>query len=386
MSASDTHARRERRGACTRRALSGTSPTCWTLIDLLLTAHHLDDQAETLLLALLRGSGVHGLAAMPFEAPLGAARLVRPLLDVTRAALAAYARKQGLIWIEDPSNSVTALDRNYLRHEVLPLLHARWPACATTLARSAGHCAEAAELTDRLADDTLPHLNGDYPGTLAIPGLTRLDRPLQKAVLRRWLRRRGFIAPDTRQLARILDEVLPARVDANPLVAWPGCEVRRYRRDLFALSPLPDPPSTRLSLSWRIGPTSRPLLLPNGLGELEWQPADANRNASATERAGAEALIVRFGQRGLTCRPSAAGQTRSLKKLFQEAGIPAWLRPYVPLVFVGNTLLAIAGVCRCHGAESLALPSGEPCWLGHGWEALGLASDLSSVSNAGPNA
>ncbi len=337
--------------------------------DLLLTAHHRDDQAETLLLALLRGSGVHGLAAMPFEMDCGAGRLVRPLLETTREMLAAYAREQGLEWIDDPSNQSITLDRNYLRHEVLPLLRARWPALATTLSRSASHCAEAAQLSDRLAARTLDGLAGERRGTLDIPGLARLDRSLQKAVLRLWLKRRGFIVPDTRHLTRILDEVLPARADANPLVAWSGCEIRRYRRDLFALSPLPDPPSPTRVIPWSVGDQFATLELPSGLGRLEWHPSP-NSDGTPVGRAGEpgqQIFEVRFGLTGLNCRPNAGSPARSLKKLYQAFGIPVWWRPYVPLIFAEAALVAVAGICHCRERETVAQSQGELRWRGHAW-------------------
>lgn len=334
--------------------------------DLLLTAHHRDDQAETLLLALLRGSGVQGLAAMPFEMPCGPGRLVRPLLDATRETLAAYAQTQGLDWIDDPSNRVTSLDRNYLRHRVLPVLRERWPALATTLSRSASHCAEAAQLTDRLAARTLDGLGGKHSGTLDIPGLVRIDRVLQKAILRLWLRRRGFVVPDTRHLRRILDEVLTARADANPLVAWPGCEIRRYRRDLFALSPLPAPPPSTTRIHWSVGEETTTMELPSGLGWLEWHPAAKGDPVSVVkgDETGRKTLTVRFGLTGLRCRRPADSHTRSLKKLYQTLGIPVWWRPYIPLVFAGDILIAIADVCHCREWDAGVEQLGELRWRG----------------------
>lgn len=341
--------------------------------DLLLTAHTRDDQAETLLLALLRGSGVHGLAAMPFETDLGAGRLVRPLLDVARGSLAAYASIQGLSWIEDPSNRDLALDRNYLRHAVVPLLHARWPACSKTLARSAGHCAEAAQLTDQLAAETLMTLGGRRPGTLDIPGLMRLERARQRAVLRLWLRRRGFALPDARRLERVLDEVLPARSDADPLVAWSGCEIRRYRHDLFAIPPPPELPLERLEITWHVGDEVTRLQLPPGLGRLEWWPAVETKHALTDPARGPQhkALRVCFRARAQTSRSGPLGQGRRLKKLFQEAGVPVWLRPYVPLVFDADGLVAVAGVVDRRAGPRTLGPSGECRWCGHFWETSG---------------
>jgi tRNA(Ile)-lysidine synthase len=336
--------------------------------DLMLTAHHQDDQAETLLLALLRGSGVHGLAAMPREAELGQGRLVRPLLDVSRATLEQYARHCGLSWIEDPSNASVRMDRNYLRNSVVPLLRSRWPGLSVTLSRSADHCAETAQLVDGLAAELMEGCTGAHPGTLGVRALGALGRSRRKAVLRLWLRRRGFALPDRRHLERILDEVIPARADADPLVAWTGCEVRRYRDDLFALDPLPPSPG---ALTIRRSPSGVPpvLELPAGLGWLQW--ADASDSSGEAYGSGVSAT-VRFGSIGQNCRPKPRSRRRTLKNLFQEAGIPRWLRPYVPLVFSGDTLIAVAGVCRCWGESEDLTPHEVPRWLGHPWEDLAL--------------
>jgi tRNA(Ile)-lysidine synthase len=333
--------------------------------DLMLTAHNQDDQAETLLLALLRGSGVHGLAAMPREAGLGRGRLVRPLLDVPRATLEKYVRAFGLSWIEDPSNASDRMDRNYLRNGVVPLLRARWPGFSATLSRSAAHCAEAAQLVDGLASELMDVCAGAHPGTLGIRALMALERSRCKVVLRLWLRRRGFALPDRRHLARILDEVLPARADADPLVAWFGCEVRRYRDDLFALDPLPPSPGA-LTIGRAPSGTPPVLELPPGLGWLQWEDTSDGSELAPT---------VRFGLTEQTCRPRPTSRQRTLKNLFQEAGIPRWLRPYVPLVFSGDILIAVAGVCGCHDASRDQTTHEVPQWHGHPWESLGLFRD-----------
>ena len=327
--------------------------------DLLLTAHNQDDQAETLLLALIRGSGVHGLAAMPALAELGLGFLVRPLLDTTRAELAAYAATLGLDWIEDPSNDSLSLDRNYLRNLVLPLVRQRWPAASATFARSAAHCAEAAAAIDQVAGALLRGLGGEHPGTLAMAGLARIELPLRKAVIRLWLRRRGFALPDTVHLGRILNEVLPARPDADPLVAWSGCEVRRYRGDLFALRPLPSPPDTT-PLPWPGGV----LELPGPLGTLIREDRDHEGIAPP--------LMVRFGVTEQSCRAGGSDHERPLKKVFQDHGIPAWLRPYAPMVFDGDRLVAVAGVCACRaGGPADSTGAVRVRWSGHPWEGAG---------------
>jgi len=331
--------------------------------DLLLTAHHRGDQAETLLLALMRGSGVRGLAAMSVVSPLGTGRLVRPLLDVGRAELLAYAQGHGLGWVNDPSNQDLARDRNFLRHRVLPLLAQRWPAAEVALARSAGHCREADHLITDLAAQTAAGLRGGRPGSLSISRLRRLDPALGRAVLRHWIAERGFRPPDAKHLGRILGEVMTARADATPLVAWRGCEVRRHRDDLFALLPLPPVPGSE-PLLWSMDV----LQLPSGLGRLRLLDSDGAKMEPTVVWAGG--LSVRFGAQGATCWDRARGHHRSLKNLFQEGGVPAWLRPYVPLVFAQGALIAVADVSLCGPSRTDRRPGFALRWEGCPWEDL----------------
>ncbi len=340
--------------------------------DWLATAQHRDDQAETLLLALLRGSGVHGLAAMPARAALGAGTLVRPLLEVAQADLRAYAEQHQLRWLEDPSNKDLSFDRNLLRHQVMPVLRQRWPSAATTIARSAVHCAEATVLIDTLADEQLLRVAGSRPGTLSAARLSTLAPERARAVLRRWLARQGFRAPNRLRLATILGKVLRARADAQPLVAWEGCELRRYRDDLFALAPLPPRPETELSWDGQ-----QPLQLPIGLGTLSLETNDSALSvggaASCQVLPQALPMTLRFGGPGLHCRqPNRPGRT--LKNLFQQSDIPAWLRPYVPLLIDHQgDLLAVAGVasCGCVDGSVRSQRMLRLCWQGHPWAHFG---------------
>ena len=172
--------------------------------EVLLTAHQRDDQAETLMLQLLRGAGVHGLAAMPEITTFGAGRLARPLLPFTRPALKRYATRRGLEWIEDRSNADTRRARNYLRRCVMPLLAERWPEVARNLARSARHAAEAAEVLDEIAAADLRDCRSDSGGTLAVAGLLRLSPARLRNALRYWVRAQGLPVPSTVQLEELL--------------------------------------------------------------------------------------------------------------------------------------------------------------------------------------
>lgn len=333
--------------------------------DLLLTAQHRDDQAETLLLALLRGSGVKGLAAMPAAAPFGPGHLLRPLLGFGRAELRVYAETHGLVWVEDPSNADHSRDRNFLRHRVLPLLAERWPACAVTLSRSAAHCAEAQGLVDAAAAQALARGRGSRPGTLSIRALATMEPALARALLRHWIAEQGFRAPDAPRLARIQAEVIPARADAAPLVAWAGCEVRRYRDDLYAVEPLPPRPPAD-PIPWR----GAELDLPLALGRLSWR--DGKGRVVRPDAPGADGFTVRFGTAGVRCRPAGSAHHRSLKNLFQEAAAPTWLRPYVPLVFAGETLVAVAGLVLCGERDGP-----RPRWDGHPWVGTAVFGSMS---------
>lgn len=307
----------------------------------LLTAHHLDDQAETLLLQLLRGAGPHGLAAMPTLARLGQGWLLRPLLNTDRAELRAYAHAHNLHWIEDASNIDTDFDRNYLRHRILPLLQERWPAVNRVLARSARLCAEAADWLDEQADRDFAVVVTTRLEALSIPALRELNEFRQRNVLRRWLRKIGLPVPDARQLQRILHDVLTAARDRQPCIRWPGGEVRRYRDQLYAMPSLA-PHNGRQAFVWRSDSQGYPLLELPGLGMLQLQET-VGAGLRPEVLTGA-ALEVRFRRGGERFRPVGRQHSQELKKLLQGAGIPPWQRERLPLLYRDGALLAVVGL------------------------------------------
>ncbi|MEQ6342588.1 MAG: tRNA lysidine(34) synthetase TilS [Gammaproteobacteria bacterium] len=309
--------------------------------DCLLTAHHQDDQAETLLLQLLRGAGPHGLAAMPVNTPFANGCLARPLLGFTRDELAAYAAQHDLSWVDDHSNFDTGFERNYLRHEVMPHFMQRWPACANTLSRAATNAAEAAALLDVLADNDLQALRGPLPGTLPVSQLLKLDDARQRNALRRWFKKLGLPAPWAAHLQRIQDDVLAAAEDSTPCVRWAGAEVRRYRDLIYAMPPLPAHDANAV-LAWDL---DQPLLLPNCNGRLTAHCVMGGGLKASLCRA--STVSVRFRQGGERCRPAGRGHTHILKKLLQEQGIPPWQRDLLPLIYIGDQLAAVAGLWVC---------------------------------------
>ena len=300
--------------------------------DALLTAHQRDDQAETLLLLLLRGSGPRGLSAMPLARPFGKGRLLRPLLGFGRDDLEGYARDRGLQWIEDESNRETRFDRNFLRRQVMPLLRERWPAASETLARSAGLCAEAEALVRGQTEKDLAAVATDDD---ELPVGRLLERPIeqQRALVRLWIDRQGLPPPDHRRLAELLRQVCEARAGRTLCVAWPGAEVHRYRGMLVAHAPVPAFDGENLRLSWGGDGLCE---LPAALGFLERLNGLGDGPLEVRFRAGGERLETPAG-------------TRALKKVFQEAGVPAWLRSRVPLVFAAEKLVSVGDFAASPG-------------------------------------
>jgi tRNA(Ile)-lysidine synthase len=306
----------------------------------LLTAQHQDDQAETLLLQLLRGSGVNGLAAMPVLTILGAGHHLRPLLAVTRESLHQYAAANRLSWIEDPSNKDTAFDRNYLRQQVLPVLRERWPAVTSSLSRSASHCADAAHLLEEQAVQDLHDL-ASREGTLSLTGLVALSSTRQSNVLRHWIKQRSGKAPSAAVLARILHDVPGSRRDSEPCVRWGNFEVRRYREELFLL-PQSEPQDQYRVVDWVLAES---LVLPGAGGVLKAIPETGCGIRTAAVSGGG--VRVAWRQGGECCKPAGRGHHHSLKKLFQEQGIPPWERSRIPLIYIQDRLAAVAGLWVC---------------------------------------
>ena len=315
--------------------------------DLLLTAHHQDDQAETLLLQLLRGAGPKGLAAMATAMVFSYGHLLRPLLGSSRAELQAYATLAGIEWVDDPSNRDIAFDRNYLRHQVLPLLQARWPSLGQTLGRAARHQAEAAELQADLAElDMAGHL---LDGSLALQALHGLSAIRCKNLLRHWISTQDYAAPDEARLLSILRDLNPAAADASPVVAWHGVELRRYQQRLYLMSSLAAASPDRI-LAW----DGLPLTLADSGLRLQTQGV-SGAGLRETLFSG-HRLEIRFRRGGESCRPVGRGHSKSLKQLLQEARVLPWLRDRLPLIYVDGELAAVAGVCVCEG---FAAGSGE---------------------------
>lgn len=303
--------------------------------DVLVTAHHRDDQVETLLLRLLRGAGVLGLAAMRPVRPLGRGRLARPLLDCDRAELLAYACRQGLAWVEDASNADLRLDRNFIRHEVLPLLKKRWPSLVLPLSRTTAIHAETQSLLDDMARQDLASCAAGQASALTVSGLKELPPARRKNLLRYWVRSLGLPLPGERQLSQVAG-VIDARRDSMALTGWPGAELRRCGDYVCLGAPLGPFDETAVH-SWDF---QEPCRLQHG--ELTAVPGrGGGLRRAACEQA---AVQVRYRAGGETIRLPGRTGRRKVKKLFQEAGVPPWQRRRTPLIYLDDRLALVAGL------------------------------------------
>lgn len=313
--------------------------------DCLLSAHHESDQAETLLLNLVRGSGPAGLAGIGARQAFGRGLLLRPLLGVAGEDIAAYAERHALRWCDDPSNEDDRFDRNFIRQEIVPRLKSRWPAVVNRLTLSATLLDEANELLRELADIDIAACGG--PASLALAEMNTLSESRQRNLLRQAVRRCGLPPPPATRLYQAVQALIPARPDAQPLITWPGAELRRYRDHVYVLpaqEPRPHDPAPLLLAD------AEAIDLGDQLGSLQLVSADGPGLDPDVAGSG---LQIRFRDGGEALRIARGGATRKLKKLLQERGVLPWMRDRVPLLYAGQELVAVADlwVSADHSAE-----------------------------------
>jgi tRNA(Ile)-lysidine synthase len=328
--------------------------------DFVVLAQHRDDQAETLLLQLLRGSGLRGLSGMSRARaiPGTPVSLLRPLLDVSRDEIEAYARANSLAWIEDESNLDVVRRRNFLRHKVLPLLETQFAAARATIARTAAHLAEAGELLDEMARGDLERAGGGPVIELSV--LRELGESRAKNLLRHLCDVRDIPPFSAARLDELLRQLLQAREDAAVRMVASGWEFRRYRGRLY----LDPEPASRADLreSWN-GENSLPLLALGGV--LRFKPEEGR--GLSLDKLSRAPVTVRLRHGGETLRTDQRRPRRTLKNLFQEQGVPPWRRDRLPLLYSGEDLVSVPGIgtaCDFHATP------GEPGLIVT-WEPLG---------------
>lgn len=298
-------------------------------------AHHLDDQAETVLLQLLRGTGLKGISAMPESRELRGTpvKIVRPLLEYPRAALEAYARERGLKWIEDESNLSTKHDRNFLRHDVLPLIDQRFAGWREAMSRFARHAGSANELLEQLAAaDGVPQRAGDPFPVRDLPDDRRAN------ALRAFLARNAVAMPSEARLAEMVRQLWEARDDARVRIDHAGVSLVRFKgevhieRNLDSAGP------------WRVEWTLESAVdLGGDRGIIEFKEVTGEGIAADSVAGGEWYFAPRTG--GESIRLGGSGRpTRTLKNLFQELEVPIWQREKLPLLFHDGHLVWVPGI------------------------------------------
>lgn len=296
--------------------------------DVLLTAHHEEDQAETFLLQLFRGAGIKGLSAMPLIKPFGLGFHGRPLLSVSHDALYLYAKENGLHWVEDPSNEDVSYSRNFLRHQILPLIAKRYPAISSTLARSAQMHQEAQVFIDETVKVHWQQAIKTGKNKLSIAYLCQLNSISQRFLLRFWLQENNVVLPNEKKLREIQRSLMTAKSDRTPLLTWHEVELRRYRDELYIQQKFNQPVMDQ-PLYWEVAQS-----LSTHFGVLFAQEkrgagiALAIKKVEVRFRAGGEKIYYH-------------GHHRSVKKLLQEKGIPPWERNRIPFIFYQGQLIAV---------------------------------------------
>lgn len=298
--------------------------------DLLLLAHHADDQVETILFNLFRGSEALGIRGMPETRALGGARLYRPFLDIRRSELEAYAERNRLGWVEDSSNQDLTMDRNYLRHKVLPVITARFPGADKALLNGLKRDQGAAALIQDIARSDLKTVITQRGGLL-LPALKDFTGRRIVNLLLEYLRQKNLPFPSGSLLRECADVMLHARQDAVPVLAWLSCEFRRHGDILYVLRAL-ESLDTRLRTSW--DPLTK-LQIAGGVLIAELKEGQGMRAENM------HSLEVRLRQGGEKIQ---LNRSRRIKKLFQENSVPEWLRSRIPLIFRDDQLVAIPGI------------------------------------------
>jgi len=321
-------------------------------------AHHADDFAETFLLRLLRGAGIKGLAAMPEVRPLGAGKwLIRPLLALRRADLESYARERALAWIEDESNLDTGFDRNYLRHEVIPRLAQRFPAAVQNIRRAGDHARATQALLDDLARLDLQGADADDALPMALMRSLSVGRA--KNVLRYYLAAHGVAMPDRARLGEAVRQIRECSEDARLLIELDGRQLRRHRDHIVITDSMVEAGRIVFEYRWE---GAREILIDELGGTLFFDPAAGQGIRSRLSHE--PGWIVRTRCGGEHMRPKADRPTRTLKNLFQEAGVPPWERERMPLLYCGDELVWAPGL----GVDAKFLSAGSapgivPRWL-----------------------
>lgn len=297
----------------------------------LLTAHHADDQLETLLLALKRGAGPAGLSGIAALQPFASGWLVRPLLDFSREQLEFFAKQQQLEWIEDESNNDSRFDRNFLRLQVIPLLQQRWPAFRQNALRSVFHIQQQQQFVEKQLDQLLPTVM--HGAELDLKLLTAQDLTTQKLLVRRWLALTG-LNPSTDWLERFFSELIGAKADAQPLLELDTYQIRRFANKAY-ITQITEVPQAGVLLELKPGQQ-----LNTVIGQFILNRENKGTPLLITD----DPLYLVFGLFSLPFKPAGERQSKELKQWLKLWAIPPWQRGYLPVLLQNNQVVAVLGL------------------------------------------
>jgi len=312
--------------------------------DCLLTAQHQDDQAETFLLQLFRSAGAAGLSAMPFYTSFSKGWHLRPLLNINQQQIVKYAEQNNLSWVEDPSNQNNKYDRNLIRNTFMPLLKKRWLSIGRTIAIAAQQQAENKYLIDELASEDLSKIDAEN-NSLCVDDLKKLSEARCRNLLRYFIKQQGYDIAPRKVMQQIISQVFNAKEDARPDIRWSDAVIHRFKNRLYILSEI-DHDETQV-FHWH----AREELIIDSLNlKISMQ---LTSKAGLKEDVLDQKLQIRFRQSGEKIQPAGRGGSHSLKKLFQEASVPPWERSRIPLIYLDDELIAVAGywIAEAHKAE-----------------------------------
>ena len=328
---------------------------------LIITGHHSDDQAETFLLALKRGSGLKGLSAMTVESTKGKDWLSRPLLNISRAEIIDYAKEHELTWVEDESNKDIRFDRNFIRNDILPLLSKRWPSITKTINRSSEHCLEGQLLLNELAAEDLEICKGEM-NSLSVDALTKLSQGRFNNLIRYFLEYNHCLMPSTEQLSQLRQQ-LTAAEDKNPAVKVGEHYLRRYRDTLHLTADFDDISDWQTDID--LCEIEHFITLPDYLGKVSFLKTTVIDFQEGSQRvlmpSKAQKVTIRFNHTNPNCLPDYRHHSRSVKKILQELNIPPWQRKRIPFLYYDNVLVAAIGFFVCqeflpeHIAQSIKI-------------------------------
>jgi tRNA(Ile)-lysidine synthase len=301
----------------------------------LFLGHHADDQAETVLFRLFRGTGLRGLTGIPQTRKFASGTIVRPLMSLSRSEIEAMAREAKVEWVNDASNQDDAYDRNYIRHNLLPIIIKRWPNLIHSIGKLSDHLEDEVKLLDDYADELLNHLdvknNGqiDVIASLDLTALSRLQARQQSLALKRFLSIHLDVLPESLNLSEILAQFLSSSADAEPLYELGDQELRRFNQRIYLLE-AQKPGNTEQDRPWD---GRAPLVVANGILRLLEGPP--------------ENFVVRFRSGGERLKPEGRNHSQTLKKLMQEYQIEPWLRHQIPLIYQGDKIIAVGDRIHC---------------------------------------